>query len=172
MSYSRVKSRSALSGASPAMKQSLRKTPTQLHLAYKYGDGSERLVGRNLSLLQDGILLTITIDLSPNFQLRNKTSTAYLDAINLMHNHHKLRSLQCGDNLVRARLLRAWEDVADPQLRMCLELGQRGRFLYSVQPHSLFTGGIQLDVEAVLDEDTRPSRPLPPHQLNNSRSQT
>ena len=154
------------------MKQSLRKTPTQLHLAYKYGDGSERLVGRNLSLLQDGILLTITIDLSPNFQLRNKTSTAYLDAINLMHNHHKLRSLQCGDNLVRARLLRAWEDVADPQLRMCLELGQRGRFLYSVQPHSLFTGGIQLDVEAVLDEDTRPSRPLPPHQLNNSRSQT
>lgn len=154
------------------MKQSLRKTPTQLHLAYKYGEGSERLVGRNLSLLHDGPVLTITIDLSTNFQLRNKTSAAYLDAVNLVHNHHKLRSLQCGDNLVRARLIRSWEMVAEPQLRMCLELGQRGRFLYSVQPHSLFTGGIQLDVEEVLDEDMRPSRVLPPHQLDNTRSHT
>ena len=154
------------------MKQSLRKTATQLHLAYKYGEGSERLVGRNLSLLHDGPVLTITIDLSTNFQLRNKTSVAYLDAVNLVHNHHKLRSLQCGDNLVRARLIRSWEMVTEPQLRMCLELGQRGRFLYSVQPHSLFTGGIQLDVEEVLDEDMRPSRALPPHQLDNPRSHT
>lgn len=154
------------------MKQSLRKTPTQLHLAYKYGEGSERLVGRNLSLLHDGPVLTLTIDLSTNFQLRDKTSAAYLDAVNLIHNHHKLRSLQCGDNLVRARLIRSWEIIAEPQLRMCLELGQRGRFLYSVQPHSLFAGGIQLDVEEVLEEDMRPSRLLPPHQLDNTRSHT
>lgn len=154
------------------MKQSLRKTATQLYLAYKYGEGSERLVGRNFSLLHDGPVLTITIDMSTNFQLRNKTSVAYLDAVNLVHSHHKLRSLQCGDNLVRARLIRSWEMVTEPQLRMCLELGQRGRFLYSVQPHSLFTGGIQLDVEEVLDEDMRPSRLLPPHQLDNTRSHT
>lgn len=154
------------------MKQSLRKTPTQLHLAYKYGEASERLVGRNLSLLHDGPVLTLTIDLSTNFQLRDKTSAAYLDAVNLIHNHHKLRSLQCGDNLVRARLIRSWEIIAEPQLRMCLELGQRGRFLYSVQPHSLFAGGIQLDVEEVLEEDMRPSRLLPPHQLDNTRSHT
>lgn len=151
------------------MKQSLRKTPTQLHLAYKYGEGADRLFGRDLSLLHDGPVLTITIDLSTNFQLRDKTSAAYLDALNFVHNHHKLRSLQCGDNLVRARLIRAWEQVAQPQLRMCLELGQRGRFLFSVEPHSLFAGGIQLDVVDVLDEDMRPSRLLPP-QLDNSRS--
>jgi hypothetical protein len=150
------------------MKQSLRKTPTQLHLAYKYGEGSDRLIGRNLTLLDEGDVLTLTIDLSTNFQLRNKTSAGYLDAVNFVHNHHKLRSLQCGDNLVRTRLIRAWEKVAEPQLRMCLELGQRGRFLYSVQPHSLFAGGIQLDVVEVLDEDMRPSRP--PQQLDNSRS--
>ena len=153
------------------MKQSLRKTPTQLHLAYKYGDGSDRLLGRNLTLLHEEPILTITIDLSPNFQLRNKTSGAYLDAINYVHNHHKLLSLQCGDNLVRTRLIRAWEEVVEPELRMCLDLGQRGRFLYSVQPHSLFTGGIQLDVVDVLAQDTRPSRLLPPQQLDNSRSQ-
>jgi hypothetical protein len=36
---------------------------------------------------------------------------------------------------------------------MCLELGQRGRYLFSVQPHSLFMGGIQFDVERELGED-------------------
>lgn len=152
------------------MKQSLRKTPTQLHLSYKYGGGSDRLTGRNLSLLRDGAVLTIVIDLSSNFQARNKTAAAYLDAVNLVHNHHKLGSLQCDDSLVRSRLIRAWEQVAGPQLRMCLELGQRGRFLYAVQPHSLFTGGIQLDVEDVLEEDMRPSRLLPPQQLDNTRT--
>lgn len=152
------------------MKQSLRKTPTQLHLAYKYGEGGDRLVGRNLLLLDEGAVLTITIDLSTNFQLRNKTSATYLDALNFVHNHHKLRSLQCSDNLVRARLIRAWEKVTEPQLRMCLELGPQGRFLYSVQPHSLFTGGIQFDVVDVLEEDTRPSRLLPPQQLDHPRS--
>jgi hypothetical protein len=39
-----------------------------------------------------------------------------------------------------------------------------------VQPHSLFTGGIQLDVADVLDEDTRASRPLLPQQFHNTRS--
>ena len=152
------------------MKQSLRKTPTQLHLAYKYGDASDRLIGRNLSLLHEDAVLTLTIDLATNFQLRNKTSAGYLDAVNFVHNHHKLRSLQCGDNLVRARLIRSWEMVAEPQLRMCLELGPRGRFFYSVQPHSLFTGGIQLDVVEVLQEDFRTGRPVPQQQLANSRS--
>lgn len=151
------------------MKQSLRKTPTQLHLAYKYGEGGDRLIGRDFSLLRDGPVLTVTIDLSANFQLRDKTSAAYLDALNFVHNHHKLRSLQCGDNLMRARLIRAWEEVAQPQLSMCLELGQRGRFLFSVEPHSLLAGGIQFDVVDVLDEDMRPSRLLPP-QLDNTRS--
>jgi hypothetical protein len=152
------------------MKQSLRKTPTQLHLAYKYGEGSDRLVGRNLSLLRDGAVLTITIDLSTNFQLRDKTSAGYLDAVNFVHNHHKLLSLQCDDNLVRARLIRACEQVVEPQLRMCLELGARGRFLYAVKPHSLFTGGIQFDVVEVLEEDMRPTRLPPQQQLDNSRS--
>ena len=151
------------------MKQSLRKTPSHLHVAYKYGEGSDNLVGRYFSLFDDGAVLTLAIDLTPNFQTRNKTAAAYLDAVNLVHNHHKLKSLQCGDNLLRSRLIRAWEKVAQPQLRMCLDLGQRGRYLYAVQPHSLFTGGIQLDVEQVLDEDDRASRPLPP-QLDNQRN--
>lgn len=152
------------------MNQSLRKTPTQLHLAYKYGGGGDRLTARHLSLIHDGPVLTIAIDLSANFQTRDKSAPAYLDAVNLLHNHHKLRSLLCGDNLVRSRLIKAWEQVASPKLRMCLELGSRGRFLYSVQPHSLFTGGIQFDVEDVLEEDMRSGRTLSPQQPDNTRT--
>jgi len=99
----------------------------------------------------DGHTLTLTIDLTPNLLTRNKSASTYVDAINLGHNPHKLRYLQCTDNLVRTRLIRAWEQVANPRMRMCLDLGERGRFLYLVLPHSLFMGGVQLDVQQVLD---------------------
>lgn len=135
------------------MKQSLRKTPSHLHLAYKYGEGSDGLVGRNFTLDAEQKLLTLGIDLTPNFHTRNKTAPSYLDAMNLSHNHHKLKFLQCSDNLLRARLIRAWERVEHPEMRMCLDLGQHGHYLYAVLPHSLFMGGIQLDVQAVLDEE-------------------
>lgn len=137
------------------MKHSLRKTPSHLHLAYKYGEGTDGLMGRNFTLEIDGNVLQVTIDLTPNFHTRNKAASAYLDAVNFAHNHHKLRYLQCADNLVRARLIKAWEQIAHPKLVMCLELGARGRYLYAVQPHSLFMGGIQFDVQQVLEEPGR-----------------
>ena len=139
------------------MKYSLRKTPSHLHVAYKYGEGTDGLMGRNFMLDIEDNQLTLTIDLTPNFHTRNKGASAYLDAVNFAQNHHKLRFLQCSDNLVRARLIRAWEQVQHPELRMCLDMGQRGRYLYAVQPHSLFMGGIQFDVHRVLEEET--SRP-------------
>src|SRR3954468_21482942 len=135
------------------MKYPLRKTPSHLHLAYKYGEGTDGLMGRNFMLDVEGNELTLTADLTPNFHTRNKGASAYLDAVNLAHNHHKLRYLQCSDNLVRARLIKAWEHVPDPRLCLCLELGPRGRYLYAVQPHSLFMGGIQFDVLEVLADD-------------------
>ena len=151
------------------MKQSLRKTATQLHLEYRDGERGGRLAGHHMSLIQDGAVLTIVFDLAANFQARDKASAAYLEAVTLEHNHRRLRSLQCGDNLVRSRLIRAWEKVSDPKPRMCLELGARGRCLYSIKPHSMFTGGIQLDVVEVLEEDLRASRTLPPQQLDKPR---
>ena len=152
------------------MKQSLRKTPSHLHLAYKYGAGSDRLMGRHFTLARDGAVLTLSIDLTANFQTRNKAAAQSLDALNLVHNHHRLGSLQSGDNLLRSRLIRAWEQVEQPQLRMCLDLGQRGRFLYSVQPHSLFTGGIQLVVQEELDEEVHAGRPLASQQPDHPRT--
>ena len=140
------------------MKYSLRKTPSHLHLAYKYGEASDGLMGRNFQLEVEGRELMLSIDLTPNFHTRNKAASNYLDAINLAHNHHKLRFLQCSDNLVRTRLIRAWEQVSQPRLCMCLDLGQRGRFLYLVLPHSLFMGGIQLDVQEVLGAAELPGR--------------
>jgi hypothetical protein len=136
------------------MKYSLRKTPSHLHLAYKYGDASDGLLGRNFVLEVEGRVLTLGVDLTPNFHTRNKSAAAYMDAVNLVQNYHKLRYLQCSDNLLRTRLIRAWEQVDHPELRMLLDLGQRGRYLYAVRPHSLFMGGIQCDVERVLEEET------------------
>lgn len=135
------------------MKFSLRKTPSHLHLAYKYGEGTDGLTGRDFVLEVEDNVLTLTIDLTPNFHTRNKGASAYLDAVNFAQNHHKLRYLQCADNLVRARMIKAWEQVPDPHLVLCLELGSRGRFLFSVEPHSLFMGGIQFDVQEVLEEE-------------------
>jgi hypothetical protein len=136
------------------MKYSLRKTPSHLQLAYKYGEANGGLLGRNLVLEADGNLLTLEIDLSANLLARNKQSAWYLDAVALASNYHKLKSLQCPDNLVRARLIRAWEGITDPRLRMRLVLHPRGRYLYEVAPHSLFMGGIQLDVQAFLEEES------------------
>lgn len=145
------------------MKYSLRKTPSHLHLTYKYGEANGGLLGRNLVLEAEGNLLTLEIDLSANLLARNKQSPWYLDAVDLASNYHKLRSLQCPDNLVRARLIRAWESVESPKLRMRLVLSPRGRYLYEVAPHSLFMGGIQLDVQAFLEEESEttgsPSEP-------------
>jgi hypothetical protein len=137
-----------------SMKYSLRKTPSHLHLTYKYGEASGGLLGRNLVLEVDGSLLTLEIDLSANLLARNKQSPWYLDAIDLASNYHKLKSLQCPDNLVRTRLIRAWEGVEGPRLRMRLVLNPRGRYLSEVAPHSLFMGGIQLDVQAFLEDES------------------
>jgi hypothetical protein len=137
------------------MKYSLRKTPSHLHLTYKYGEANGGLLGRNLVLeVVDGNLLTLDIDLSGNLLARNKQSPWYLDAVSLSTNYHKLKSLQCPDNLVRTRLIRAWEGIEEPRLRMRLVLHPRGRYLYEVAPHSLFMGGIQLDVQAFLEEES------------------
>src|SRR6478609_11009247 len=90
------------------MKYSLRKTPSHLHLTYKYGEANGGLLGRNLVLEADGNVLTLEVDLSANLLARNKSSPWYLDAVSLSTNYHKLKSLQCPDNLVRTRLIRAW----------------------------------------------------------------
>jgi hypothetical protein len=135
------------------MKQSIRKTPSSLLLAYKYGDGQDSLVGRNFSLEAEGETLTLGIDLTPNFHARNRAAPSYSDAVNLVHNHDRLHSLQCGDNLLRARLDRSWDRVRQPHLRLRLELGGRGSYLYRVAVRALFTGGIQLDVQDALPAD-------------------
>lgn len=134
------------------MKYSLRKTPSHLHLVYKYGEGGGGLLGRNLTLTIEGSLLVLDIDLEANLRARNKTSSAYVSAMYLARNPHKLKSLQCPDNLVRARLIRAWEQVAKPELVLRLDLAGHGRFIYGVSPHSLFMGGVQLDVRDFREE--------------------
>jgi hypothetical protein len=42
---------------------------------------------------------------------------------------------------------------------MRLILAPRGRYLYEVSPHSLFMGGIQLDVQAFLEDESESHAP-------------
>jgi len=133
------------------MKYSLRKTPSALHLAYKYDSAAGDITGSHLTLSREGSLLTVAIDLTGNFRTRDRTGSACQDAVTLAREHHKLKFLQCHDNLVRTRLVRAWEQVVQPRMRLALLMGSHGRCLYEVTPRSLFMGGVQLDVVSVLD---------------------
>ncbi|TFY99586.1 hypothetical protein [Ramlibacter rhizophilus] len=133
------------------MRYSLRRTTAHLHLTYGGAESGEALIGRRFTLEIEGNALTLLIDLTPNFQTRNKMAASYLDATALVRNHDRLRSLQCDDNLVRTRLVRTWEDMHEPSLKLVLDLGLRGHFVYAVRPHLLFTGGVQLDVLHPLD---------------------
>ena len=133
------------------MWQTLRRTTAHLQLSYGDGAASDGLIGRRFMLEVEGSALTLHIDLGLNFQSRNRMSAGYLDAGALLRNHDRLRSVQCEDNLVRARLVRTWKEMHEPRLTMLLDLGPHGRFAYSVRPHLLFTGGVQLEVLRVLD---------------------
>ena len=66
-------------------------------------------------------------------------------------------------------MIKAWERVQHPCMRMCLDLGQRGHYLYAVQPHSLFMGGIQLDVLQVLEDSDAPMR-IHSHEFHSART--
>ncbi|MBX3658322.1 MAG: hypothetical protein KF740_07815 [Ramlibacter sp.] len=133
------------------MKSSLRKTPVALQVAFKYGSASDALSGCHFTLDEEGAELTLTVDLTPNFRTRDRNAAAYVDAVMLVREFHKLKHVQCHDNLLRARLVRAWERHRNPSLRLALDLGQRGKLLYAVVPRSLLMGGVQLDVLSVLE---------------------
>lgn len=128
------------------MQQSLRRTLAHLHLAFGNGEASEALVGRRFMLETADGDMTLSIDLTPNFHTRNRLAPGYIDAMAVARNHARLAAVQCDDNLVRTRLVRAWREAHEPRLTLVLDLGSRGRFTYAVRPHLLFTGGVQLDV--------------------------
>ena len=133
------------------MRQSLRRTLAPLYLTYGDGEASEGLLGRRFALDIEGKCLTLSVDLTPNFQTRHREAPGYVEAMALTRNPERLRALTCDDNLVRTRLVRAWASLDAPHLQLALDAGPRGRFAYAARPHLLFTGGVQLQVLRVLD---------------------
>ena len=112
------------------MKHSLRKTPSLLHLVYKYDGAGGNVTGCHLTLSCEGSLMTLAVDLSGNFRARDRAIRTYLDAVTLARDHHKLKFVQCHDTLVRTRLVRAWEQVAHPRdPRIAFHLEQRAAAL-------------------------------------------
>ncbi|MEY2617318.1 MAG: hypothetical protein RL522_320 [Pseudomonadota bacterium] len=130
--------------------QSLRRTLAPLTLSYGGCEVSEGLVGRRFALDVTGRELTLSVDLTPNFQTRSPSAATYVQALALARDPARLRALTCEDTLVRTRLLRVWKSVEAPQLRLVLDLGPRGRLVYAARPHLLFTGGVTLQMQAVV----------------------
>lgn len=128
------------------MMQPLRRTTAHLHLAYGGGEASQGVIGRRFMLEVEDGQMTLSIDLTPNFHTRQRSAPGYVDAAALARNHQRLSAVQCDDNLVRTRLVRAWQSMREPRLRLVLDLGPRGQFTYAVRPHLMFTGGVQLEV--------------------------
>jgi hypothetical protein len=54
---------------------------------------------------------------------------------------------------------------------MRLILSPRGRYLYEVAPHSLFMGGIQLDVQAFLEDESESHPEAESHSDTDTSSQ-
>ena len=128
------------------MRQSLRRTLAPLYLTYGDDEASEALLGRRFGLDVDEGDMLLSIDLTPNFQTRKKSAPGYVEAQAFTRSHARLRALECDDNLVRTRLVRAWEAQRAPRLRLLLDLGPRGRFVYAARPRLRFTGGVRLEV--------------------------
>ena len=130
------------------MRQSLRRTLAPVQLGYGHGSLSASLLGRHFMLEVDGSTLILSMDLTPNFQTRDRTSARYLDTAAIARNHAQLRQVLCDDSLLRTRLLRAWEAAPSPRLQVVLDLGPRGQFRYSAIPKLRFAGGVALEVQA------------------------
>jgi hypothetical protein len=135
------------------MQQALRRTLAPVQLGFGDGAPSQGLLGRRFMLEVEGGTLTLSLDLTPNFHTRDKTATGYVDAAALPRNHLRLQEVQIEDNLLRTRLLRAWEAVPTqppPRLLLVLDLGPRGSFRYQVRLQLRFAGGVSLQVVQAL----------------------
>lgn len=131
------------------MLQALRRTLAPVQLGYGDGAPSQGLLGRRFMLEVEVGTLTLSLDLTPNFHTRDKTAPGYVDAAALPRNHLRLQEVQIEDNLLRTRLLRAWEAVPNqppPRLLLVLDLGPRGSFRYQVRLQLRFAGGVSLQV--------------------------
>lgn len=134
------------------MKFSLRKTPSALQFVYKYDGAAGQLTGSQMTLSREGSLLTLTVDLSANLRTRDhRVGGAWQDAMILARDRHKLKFVQCHDRLMRTRLVKAWEQVDSPRMRLALLMGPALTCLYEVKPRALLLGGVQLDVVDNLD---------------------
>ncbi len=131
------------------MRMALRRTLAPVQLGFGDGAPSQGLLGRRFMLEGEGDTLTLTLDLTPNFHTRDKSAAGYVDAAALPRNHLRLQEVQIEDNLLRTRLLRAWEALPTqppPRLLLVLDLGPRGSFRYQVLLQLRFAGGVSLQV--------------------------
>lgn len=127
------------------MNQSLRKTSTGISVEYSNKGFSHNLTGTNFSLEESKDHICLTIDLSANLRSRNKASTDYVDACELVKNNTFLKSVQLFEKSIIKGLLDANKRTPNASWELKILLGEKGTFKYTVKP-SMVNGSVFLNV--------------------------
>ncbi len=124
------------------MKRTLRRTSDGVSISYSGGVFSNNLRGTDFAWEEVDGSICLSIDLSGNFRVRQKSASCYQDACDLAENASNLKTVHL-DWAVAAKLVPIRKRFSDAEWRLELNLGQKGTFEYSVthmtrRPGTLF----------------------------------
>jgi hypothetical protein len=130
------------------MRRTLRRTAAGVSVSYSDHDFSNNLTGTDFAWEQsvDGLLACLSIDMTGNFRVRSKESAnCYQDACDLAENHFKLKTVQLFSP-VPEKLLPVFRRVQNAVWQLELNLGDKGKFRYSITQFRPTAGTLFMDV--------------------------
>lgn len=115
------------------MRRSLKKTVAGVSVTYSDGDFSNNLMGSNVELEEICDRLCLSVDLARNIRVRNKQSSCFYDACQLIERHAKLSSVQIDDERIREGLAAASKRFPRARWEIKIGLGEKGTFNYRAE---------------------------------------
>lgn len=141
------------------MRRSLLKKSTEIHIELDDGAWHE-LQSTNAEISSNGVKVTLHLDLSKNYRVRDKLSHQYTDAIHLAENISRVKHIQVNahgpvmDGLLH-EMVKVCEVAGTPKPVVSLKLGVFGDHSFAVVPSSDETN---LDLAVVNGTHTGPDR--------------
>lgn len=141
------------------MRRSLLKKSTVIRIELDDGAWHD-LESTNAEISSNGEKVTLHLDLSKNYRVRNKLSHQYSDAMDLAENISRVKHVQADahgpvmDGLLH-EMVKIHEAAGAPQPVLCLSLGSFGEHSFAVTPSSDETN---LDLAVVKGTHTGPDR--------------
>lgn len=114
------------------MQRILRKTAVQVSVTYSDGNFSNNLNGTDFRLSESEKEILLSVDMSSNLRVRNKSSNCYADAVELAEDHTKLDMFQIDDEQIVKGLVATKKNNSNASWFFQIDLGDRGVFNYPV----------------------------------------